>query len=232
MSGTRSRGLTLSAEDDGLVPDGEQRYEERATDRLTLFSDAVVAIAITLLAIELPVPDGSNVSELWSQVRHNDGHYAAFLISFMAIAAAWSGHHDLFRYVKRTDARLRALNMAWLFTIVVTPFATRLLTASGHPTLDTHALRFGFYALIQTLESVAQFAMLKHIDSRGEAPDAPRTVVNALSWQTWIPMAAFGVSIPFFFATPYAWVFWFAVPIAVGRLRQLRHRRHRSSEDS
>jgi uncharacterized membrane protein len=232
MSGTRSRGLTLSAEDDRLVPDGEQRYEERATDRLTLFSDAVVAIAITLLAIELPVPDGSNVSELWSQVRHNDGHYAAFLISFMAIAAAWSGHHDLFRYVKRTDARLRALNMAWLFTIVVTPFATRLLTASGHPTLDTHALRFGFYALIQTLESVAQFAMLKHIDSRGEAPDAPRTVVNALSWQTWIPMAAFGLSIPFFFATPYAWVFWFAVPIAVGRLRQLRHRRHRSSGES
>jgi uncharacterized membrane protein len=155
--GRGSRGLTLSAEDDRLTPDREQRYEERATDRLTLFSDAVAAIAITLLAIDLPVPDGSNVAELWSQVRDNDGHYAAFLISFTAIAAAWSSHHDLFRYVKRTDARLRSLNMAWLFTIVVTPFATRLLTASAHPTptLDTHALRFGFYALIQMLESVA-----------------------------------------------------------------------------
>ena len=226
MSGTRSRGLTLNAEDDRLAPDREDRYEERATDRLTLFSDAVVAIAITLLAIELPVPDGSNVHQLWSQVRHDDGHYAAFLISFMAIAAAWSSHHDLFRYVKRTDARLRSLNMAWLFTIVVTPFATNLLTARAHPTptLDTHALRFGFYALIQTLESVAQFAMLKHIDSRGQAPDAPRAVVNALGWQTWIPMAAFGLSIPFFFATPYAWVFWFAVPVVVGRLRRLRYR--------
>jgi uncharacterized membrane protein len=225
MSGTRSRGLTLTAEDDRREPDRAHEYETRATDRLTLFSDAVVAIAITLLAIDLPVPDGGNVSELWSQVRDNDGHYAAFLISFTAIAAAWSSHHDLFRYVNRTDARLRSLNMVWLFTIVVTPFATRLLTASGHPTLDTHALRFGFYALIQMMESLALFAMLKHITARGEAPDAPRAVVNSLGWQTWIPMAAFGLSIPFFFVAPYAWVFWFAVPIVVGRLRLLRHRR-------
>jgi TMEM175 potassium channel family protein len=230
--GRGSRGLTLSAEDDRPAPDREERYEERATDRLTLFSDAVVAIAITLLAIDLPVPDGGNVSQLWSQVRDNDGHYAAFLISFTAIAAAWSGHHDLFRYVNRTDARLRSLNMVWLFTIVVTPFATRLLTASGHPTLDTHALRFGFYALIQLMESAALFAMLKHITAHGQAPDVPRPVVNSLGWQAWIPMAAFGLSIPFFFVITYAWVFWFAVPIVVGRLRRLRHRGPSRSADS
>ena len=232
MSGTRSRGLTLNAEDDRLAPDREDRYEERATDRLTLFSDAVVAIAITLLAIELPVPEGNTVHQLWLQVRHNDGHYAAFVISFMAIAAAWSSHHDLFRYVKRTDARLLQLNLAWLFTIVIIPFATRLLTASGQPTLDTHALRFGFYALVQLLESVAQFAMLKHMTSRGQAPDAPRSVVNTMGWQTWIPMAAFGLSIPFFFVTNYAWVFWFAVPLVVGRLRRLRHPRQRDPSRS
>jgi len=177
-----------------------------------------------LLAIELPVPEGNTVHQLWLQVRHNDGHYVAFLISFVAIAAAWSSHHNLFRYVKRTDARLRELNLAWLFTIVVIPFATKLLTASGSPTLDTHALRFGFYALIQMLESVAQFAMLKHISARGQAPDAPRPAVNNMGRQAWIPMAAFGLSIPFFFVTTYAWVFWFAVPLVVGRLRELHHR--------
>lgn len=107
--------------------------ESRATDRLTLFSDAVVAIAITLLAIDLPVPEGGTVPLFWESVRHNSGHYAAFLISFFAIAAAWRDHHDIFKYVRRVDSRLRTLNTLWLLMIVLNPFATNLLTAPGHP---------------------------------------------------------------------------------------------------
>ena len=208
------------------MPDREQQYEERATDRLTLFSDAVVAIAVTLLAIELPVPSGDTVGTFWSSVRHNDGHYAAFVISFVVIAAAWSNHHDLFRYVERTDTRLRTFNTAWLMTIVVIPFATKLLTVSGDQTLDTHALRFGFYALVQVLESVALLAMLQHMIARRQAPDAPRPALDDMGWQAWNFVAAFGLSIPFFFVTTYAWVFWFAVPLlAVQLRRRITHHR-------
>ena len=139
------------------MPDDEMEAESRATDRLTLFSDAVVAIAITLLAIDLPVPEGGTVPVFWESVRHNGGHYAAFLISFFAIAAAWRDHHDIFKYVRRVDSRLRTLNTFWLLMIVLNPFATKLLTAPGHPDLDTHALRFGFYALLQVLESATDF---------------------------------------------------------------------------
>jgi uncharacterized membrane protein len=197
-----------------------------------LFSDAVVAIAITLLAIELPVPEGDTVSVFWSHVRDNDGHYAAFLISFLVIAAAWSNHHDLFRYVNRTDARLRTFNSAWLLAIVLNPFGTKLLTASGHPSLDTHALRFGFYALLQVLESVAMLAMLRHLTSRGQAPDAPRAVVNDMGWQAWSLMAGFGLSIPVFFATNDAWVLWFAVPLLISRTRRFRRPGRPASQDS
>ncbi len=70
----------------------------------------MVAIAITLLAIDLPVPGGGTVSLFWKSVEHDDGHYAAFLISFVVIAAAWADHHVLFAYVRRVDARLQALN--------------------------------------------------------------------------------------------------------------------------
>jgi uncharacterized membrane protein len=101
------------------VPNDEPEYEARATERLTLFSDAVAAIAITLLGIELPVPTGTTVPEFWSSVRHEDGHDVAFLISFMVIAAAWSRHHDVFRYVRRVDGRMRTLNMGWLLMIVL-----------------------------------------------------------------------------------------------------------------
>ena len=52
----------------------------------------------------------------------------AFLVSFAVIAATWSDHHDVFRYAGRIDSRLRLLNTFWLLTIVIIPFAARLLT--------------------------------------------------------------------------------------------------------
>ena len=85
-----------------MTDDGVEA-ERRPVDRLTIFSDTVVAIAITLLAIDLPVPVGSTVSEFWTSVRHNSGHYAAFVISFVAIAASWNHHHDMFRYAEKMD---------------------------------------------------------------------------------------------------------------------------------
>jgi len=163
------------------VSENEPEYETRAVDRLAFFSDAVVAIAITLLAIDLPVPEGNTVHAFWSSVRHNDGHYAAFLISFA------------------------------------------LLASSGPETLDTHSLRFGFYALIQVLESAAFFAMLQHIISRQLAPDAPRPAVTDMAWRSGSVMLGFGLSIPVFFATTDAWVLWI-VGLLFGQLRQLRHR--------
>jgi len=66
--------------------------------------DNVPVIAITLLAIDLPVPEGGTVQLFWESVRHDGGHYAAFLISFFAIAAAWRDHHDIFKYVRRVDS--------------------------------------------------------------------------------------------------------------------------------
>jgi uncharacterized membrane protein len=212
------------------VPDEDRESESRAVERLTLFSDAVVAIAITLLALDLPVPEGDTVRLFWASVQRNDGHYAAFLISFMVIAAAWSNHHDLFRYTRRTDSRLRTFNMAWLLTIVLNPFATRMLTVTGHPTLDAHALRFGFYALLQVLESGAVLAMLWHMASHGQIPGAPRPVVANMTREAYVLMAGFGLSIPLFFVITNAWLLWFALPLLVGQVRRLRRRNRRNPE--
>jgi uncharacterized membrane protein len=208
-------------------------YEVRAADRLTLFSDAVVAIAITLLAIDLPVPEGHTVSEFWSSVRHDSGHYAAFLISFFAIAAAWRDHHDVFRYVKQVDSRLRTLNTFWLLMIVLNPFATRLLTVSGAETLQVHALRFSFYALLQVLESAAMFGVVMHMVRHQLAPDLPRGMAIDLARQSYNLILGFGLSIPVFFVWSNAWVIWIVVPLVVSRWRhQVRRRRSRRDEQA
>jgi uncharacterized membrane protein len=205
----------------------ESRFESRATDRLMIFSDAVVAIAITLLALDLPLPTGSTMSGLWSSVRHNDGRYVAFLISFGVIAAAWSHHREVFRYVQRVDSRLRTFDLFWLLMIVLIPFATKLLTTRGDGAIGPHALRFGFYALLQVLTSALLLTMAHYVSSRGLlAAEAPPLGGTDTDWQTYGLMLGFGLSIPVFFATTYAWALWFAVPLLVGQFRRLHYRSH------
>jgi len=205
------------------VPDDERELSFRAAERLTFFSDAVVAIALTLLAIELPVPTGGTVARFWTSFEHDEGHYAGFLISFAVISAAWADHHDLFRYATDTDARLRLLNSGWLLSIVLTPFATRLLVVSEQ-TVATHALRFGFYALLQVLGSATLYAMLRHMTAARLAV-IPPPAVEGMTRRCYTLMLAFGLSIPVFFATTYAWVLWLAAPMLTGYLRRRQRRR-------
>jgi uncharacterized membrane protein len=213
------------------VPNDEPEHERRAVERLVFFSDAVVAIAITLLAIDLPVPSGATAGAFWSSAREHDGAYLAFLVSFLTIAIAWSHHHDAFEYVRRTDAWLRNATMIWLLMIILIPFATKLLTGYG-PTVTVHALHWGFYALLQTVESAALFAMTRHLATHGlEAEDGSGRAGAGPGWQSYGTMLGFGLSIPVFFATTYGWVLWIVTPILVHRVDWLRRRREAVGSD-
>jgi len=193
------------------LPDEET--ESRASERLIFFSDAVVAIAMTLLALDLPVPEGLSASQFLHSVSGNFDPYLAFLVSFWTIAGAWSNHHDVFRYLRRADGRLRTLDMMWLMLIVLIPFATRLLTSKGDTSLTVNAFQWGFYALVQALDSALMLAMLRHMARKGLAPDLPARTLRSVSRLERTLMTGFGVSIPVFFVTPYGWVLWFCVPL-------------------
>ncbi|HEY3879708.1 MAG TPA: TMEM175 family protein [Trebonia sp.] len=198
------------------MPARDPELDARATDRLTLFSDAVVAIAITLLAIDLPVPAGGTTHAFLSSVWGHRYEYLAFLLSFYTIAAAWSSHHDVFQATRRVDPLLRKLDMGWLLTIVLVPFATRLLTSKGSEGLIEQALQFGFYSLLQVLKSGLLLAMLRYMTGHGLADDLPPSVARTAAKQSLELMLAFGLSIPVFFFTTWGWVVWIAVPVLNG----------------
>jgi uncharacterized membrane protein len=210
------------------VADEEAGIGSRASDRLITFTDAVVAIAITLLALDLPVPTGRTVPGLWASVMSDSGQYLAFLISFFAIAGGWSQHHELFRYARSTDAPMKSLHLAWLLTIIVLPFATKLLFDRETIDQGVRALHWGFYALVQFLESAALLAMVRRMVSRDMlVPDTPPRVVAEVTRQSVGLMLGFGLSIPVFFATSYAWALWIAAPLLVRVVRVRRRHRHR-----
>jgi uncharacterized membrane protein len=207
------------------VADTTVDFGRRSVDRLVFFSDAVVAIAITLLALNLPVPRGADSTKFWSSVRHNDGHYLAFAISFLVIAAAWNHHHQLFAYARSMDSRLRTLNTAWLLAIILNPFATKLLTSQGNPSLEVHAILFGFYALTQSLNSAALLTMSRHMIARDQVSDMPPSAVAFANWDSAGLIVGFGLSIPVFFLTSYGWVLWFTGPLVTRQVYRLRTRK-------
>lgn len=128
------------------------RTAEKSVDRLIYFSDAVIAIAITLLALQLPVPAGNTAQQMWHSVGEHQSDYFSFLISFAIIAIRWSGHHSLWRYVLRVDGWVKWWNLIWLFAIILTPFAQKVLAANQRELVRTS---FIFYAGVQLLAGLA-----------------------------------------------------------------------------
>jgi uncharacterized membrane protein len=186
-----------------------------AAERLTFFSDAVVAIAITLLAIELQVPQGDTGAELAAGFAANWGEYLAFLISFAVIARHWISHHRVFRHVARASMPVVWLNMLWLLIIVLTPFFTRFI-AEEH----VDFARFTVYALAETIQ-IGTFAVIVAVLGRTRSflPDTPWRLVR---WG-WVASAvtgfAFLVSIPLFpLLGSWAFAIWAVLPFVGDRI--------------
>jgi TMEM175 potassium channel family protein len=91
--------------------------------RLEAFSDGVIAVAITLLALDLTVA-GPGHGPLLDQLKEHRFAFVAYLISFLTIGIIWVNHHALVRSIKTVDRTLLFLNLMLLVFIVLIPFAT------------------------------------------------------------------------------------------------------------
>lgn len=103
-------------------------------ERVLFFSDAIVAIAITLLALDLKLelPEGHHLT--FRDLLLPWKNYIAFLLSFINIASFWRTHHQMYTYIHKMDERTMWYNIAWLFFIVTLPFCTSVLsTHFGDP---------------------------------------------------------------------------------------------------
>lgn len=186
-----------------------------AGERLTFFSDAVVAIAITLLALGLPVPEGGTAAEVLRSLADRRYEYLAFLVGFLVVAAHWRAHHRVFRWLVGDHPRLVTLSLTWLLLIVLTPFLTRVLTEG-----DLDVARFGLYAVAQALLQVVFAAMVSLAAREGLFAAVTPASVTRHPWRHAAPGAlGFLFSVPLFpLVGRWAFVLWAAVPVLYGRL--------------
>ena len=99
--------------------------------RIVAFSDGVFSIAITLLVLELKLPQHLADDRIWHALGEQREQFLAYGISFAVIARFWLVHHSFFSEVKAFDTRLIALNMLYLAFIVLIPFSSQVLGEYG-----------------------------------------------------------------------------------------------------
>ena len=108
----------------------EEKNDNLGLERLLFFSDAIFAIAVTLLVLEMRLPDTAQplsnlqLSETLMGMWHE---YLAYLISFLVIGTFWMAHHRKYRYIKKYDNTLLFLNLLFLMVVAFMPFSSSLI---------------------------------------------------------------------------------------------------------
>ncbi len=98
-----------------------------STNRLEAFSDGVFAVAITLLVLNLQIPQLAAGNELVHKLGELWPKLLSYVLSFVIVGIYWVAHHNTFHYIKRSDRTLLWLNILLLMCIVFIPFPTALL---------------------------------------------------------------------------------------------------------
>jgi uncharacterized membrane protein len=98
-------------------------------NRLEAFSDGVFAIAITLLVLEIHVPDPASTESLADALGEQWPSYAAYVVSFLTIGIIWINHHAMIRRLRAVDHGIMVWNLLLLLSVGVLPFTTALMAA-------------------------------------------------------------------------------------------------------
>jgi TMEM175 potassium channel family protein len=183
-------------------------------DRVLFFSDAVFAIAITLLVVDIRVPQV--VLNAARELHDARGKILSFAISFLVIGLFWMGHHRLFRYITALDRPLMFLNLLFLGTIAFLPYPTALLFAGNTRQPAAPA----FYAACVAGAGLVELAVwLYAIRAKGLVPASVSPAVRRAETAQILPVpVVFGLSIPVAFIAPGVAPFTWILLLPIGRL--------------
>ena len=169
------------------------------TARLEAFSDGVLAIAITLLVLEIRVPAVPKGSTLAHELLTLWPKYAVFTVSFVTIGIMWINHHALFQGVARVDRALLFLNLLLLLSISFVPFPTAVLGDylrdgdSGHAAAALYGTNMlfvgiGFLALWRRLLAHPELRSTD-LDDAGVRQAIRRTIIGPVAYASSIVVA-------------------------------------------
>ena len=194
-------------------PKGEGGIE---LERIIFFSDAVFAIAITLLVLDVrlpPVEAPVTGQKLFAALGDSEFTSAllSFFVSFMVIGIYWLAHHRYFRFIRSYDHRLMWRNLFFLLTIVFLPVPTSILGKFGD-----QPVAVSFYALSVALAGCT-LTWLWLYAARNPALVEPKLeprFIDYYAFRALVPSVIFVLSVPLAFFNPFLTeLSWLLVPL-------------------
>src|SRR5215208_3332724 len=192
------------------------------TERITAFSDGVYAIAITLLVLDLRLPEHPTLAtadELTAALFGLAPKLFAYALSFLVIGFLWITHHRLFAFIRRYDSTLLWLNLLVLLFVALLPFPTVVIGSYG-----SRAPAVVLYASTFVLISMSQVLLWVYASRWGHLidPDLDPRLVNYMTLRGLTALLIWLLSIPLAFVdTVLAMLSWTLLGVAahiVGRI--------------
>lgn len=197
-------------------------HDELGLERIVFFSDAVIAIAITLLAIDIRLPNLEHETRLVPVLLGLWPRYLSYAISFLVIGTYWIAHHNMFEHINRYTPQLIWLNLLFLLCVAFTPFPTAVVGEYG--TQISAQIFYAGSVVVTGLVKLILWWYASH-NRRLLEPVTTAAQIRAISSRGLVTPLVFLISIPFAFVHPAApIILWISSGVIYGLIRLLvRH---------
>jgi uncharacterized membrane protein len=199
-----------------VTPAGS-RDELPGVDRLLTLTDGVVAIAITLLVLQLNVPepaqltDPASASELATQLGKGADSLLSYVISFYVIAQFWLVHHRVFRRITGQREGLAWWNFAFLFTITIMPFTSNLVGKFSANPLAVDIFAVNLLAAILATHLTLTYGHRKNLLT-AESPREMQVAQLRAAASTFVIVLSIGIAWVNTGAAKYCWLLLAVAP--------------------
>jgi uncharacterized membrane protein len=170
-------------------------------NRMEAFSDGVFAIIITIMVLEMKVPQGTTLEAL----RPLLPVFLGYVLSFVYVAIYWNNHHHLLQAARQVKGPILWANTHLLFWLSLLPFVTHWMGESGFAGLPVF-----LYSIVMFMAAIAYFLLSRTLVAHHGADSTLGQAVGRDS-KGMVSLAAYGLALPLAFPAP-----WAAVAIIVG----------------
>ena len=153
--------------------------------RLEAFSDGVIAIIITIMVLELHVPEGAD----WAALRELTPTFLSYVLSFIFIGIYWNNHHHLWQAAKHVNGPILWANLHLLFWLSLVPFATAWMDETGFAQLPV-----ALYGFVLWMAGLAYYILTRAMVARHGRDSLIDTALRNKFKET-ISLVAYGLAI-------------------------------------